>query len=210
MFGNVLSRPHSPPPPPPGVLRAPTSPWTWSPWLVQSPCTRPCSAAKTAGLLPPGHSHNKASISNQFSSSLGLGSNPSVTPTLSSAFSLPGVLVLWSLTNLFWPFSSEEYWHLLEQMLLARNKPMIKVDLDMMAFHGGQQELLWPRCVVCSKEQSVQAYLSWDRWADQLLLNLGSHASPTPTWHFFETPAILLSASLCSSSLSSASLSLIY
>lgn len=96
---SVLSRPRPPPPPPPGVLRGPALPSLGrdpgppggfnppAPGLTPQPRHN-----LTSGLFPPGHSDTLASLSNQFSSSLGLGSTASLPPTSSSAFSLPGVL----------------------------------------------------------------------------------------------------------------------
>ena len=97
--GSVLARPRPPPPPPPGVLRGPALPSLGrepgppggfnppAPGLTPQPRHN-----LTPGLFPPGHSDAMASLANQFSSSLGIGSTASLPPTSSSAFSLPGVL----------------------------------------------------------------------------------------------------------------------
>merc|ERR1719186_1703977 len=89
--GGMLAIPHPPPPPPPGIFRGPAPPVGFnSPSLGLTP--QPRHNLASSGLFPPGHSNTLASLSNQFSSSLGLGSTSSLPPTSSSAFSLPGVL----------------------------------------------------------------------------------------------------------------------
>ena len=98
----VLARPRTqPPPPPPGVMRptlpalgreagppAGFNPPTPAPGLTPQPRHN----LTPSGLFPPGHTDSLASLSSQFSSSLGIGSSSALPPTSSSAFSLPGVL----------------------------------------------------------------------------------------------------------------------
>merc|ERR1719186_2319248 len=89
--GGMLAIPHPPPQPPPGIFRGPAPPVGFnSPSLGLTP--QPRHNLTPSGLFPPGHSDTLAFLSNQFSSSLGLGSTSSLPPTSSSAFSLPGVL----------------------------------------------------------------------------------------------------------------------
>merc|ERR1719186_1817911 len=89
--GGMLAIPRPPPPPPPGMFRGPAPPVGFnSPAPGLTP--QPRHNITPSGLFPPGHSDTLASLSNQFSSSLGLGSTSSLPPTSSSAFSLPGVL----------------------------------------------------------------------------------------------------------------------
>merc|ERR1719186_1493424 len=89
--GGMLAIPRPPPPPPPGMFRGPAPPVGFnSPAPGLTP--HPRHNLAQSGLFPPGHSDTLACLSNQFSSSLGLGSTSSLPPTSSSAFSLPGVL----------------------------------------------------------------------------------------------------------------------
>ena len=94
--GAILSRPRTQPPaPPPGVIR-PTA--LAQPGFNQTPAPAPGLTPQPrhnltpSALFPPGHTSDPAmaSINNQFSSALSLGS--SMPASSSSAFSLPGVL----------------------------------------------------------------------------------------------------------------------
>ena len=97
----VLARPRPQPPPPPGVMRPSLPqpgagpPAGFNPPVTPAPglTPQPRHNLTPSALFPPGHTDTLASLSSQFSSSLGLGSSASIPPTSSSAsFSLPGVL----------------------------------------------------------------------------------------------------------------------
>merc|ERR1719186_523680 len=85
--GGMLAIPRPPPPPPPGMFRGPAPPVGFnSPAPGLTP--QPRHNLAQSDLFPPGQSDTLACLSNQFSSSLGLGSTSSLPPT--SLVSGPG------------------------------------------------------------------------------------------------------------------------